>query len=89
MHTTTALAPRLARGARGADRRSALADAFEEVLAAEEAAALDSFGYAPASDDPFVSWAEEEAEAARLASSPCGGWCRRCLLHDDPGGCVG
>lgn len=21
--------------------------------------------------------------------SPCGGWCRRCLLHDDPGGCVG
>jgi hypothetical protein len=21
--------------------------------------------------------------------SPCGGYCRRCLLHDDPGGCLG
>ena len=23
------------------------------------------------------------------ANTPCGGTCRRCVLHDDPGGCVG
>lgn len=22
-------------------------------------------------------------------SAPCGGWCRRCMMHDDPGGCLG
>lgn len=47
-------------------------------------------------DEPIVrfepqvlSFGDEVGGMTLHTSSPCGGWCRRCLLHDDPGGCVG
>lgn len=81
------LGHRLARQARPAGR----------ILAFLESE--DMFG--PECEDLFSFFPEDYRETSRRVTvdecdgytpvhrdSPCGGFCRRCLLHDDPGGCL-
>lgn len=43
----------------------------------------------PSMEEQMAEFGDEcDGYTARHKSMPCGGYCRRCLLHDDPGGCL-
>jgi hypothetical protein len=63
------------------------------ILDMVEAELCEEFGGAEPFDLCFVPADEDPAsydmwDDRPLHNTPCGGMCRRCLLHDDPGGCI-
>lgn len=78
---------RLERQARSAGRLVAVVEA--ELALDEEDDDEYAMCYVPAPTPEEEARDEREMYGYWHPTSPCGGWCRRCLLHDDPGGCLG
>lgn len=78
------LGHRLERQARPAGRVAALVEA-ELVAEGDEDDVLD-MDQIPTVQEQMDMWDDDQPEPRH--NTPCGGWCRRCLLHDDPGGCL-